>query len=210
MKFTSDFTPAERDLIRQFTRRSEDKKDIERFGEGFDTTIKLDMAKATLEEASSKAYRTRLRKQLRFHENNLTPAPKRAAINRNYTLNKFLRDYLHKHGRPKNISGFISRLSKEGHLDVADAEGNVRTLNDRTVRLMIEGMRRPFSWPKPGRRRATTRRKSVAQHRHEPKSVAKPTRVQPSLPKLKFLEAPLKSAKESAGGSARGRRRPER
>jgi hypothetical protein len=80
---------------------------------------------------------------------------------------------------------------KKGLLDVKNAEGEVRTLNRRTVRLMIEDMRRPFSWPKPRRRRATTHRKSAPQHRHEPK------RGQPSLPKLKFLETSLKSAQEA-------------
>jgi hypothetical protein len=184
-------TRDQKSLIKEFMARDEDVKDVERFNEAFDAIIKLEKLKITHKEASSKAYRSRLRKRIRFYENKIAPAPKQAAIERNDDLSRFLFQYLRRYGFPKNTSHLLRRMEEKGLLDVENTEGKVRTLNHRTVRLMIEDMRRPFSWPKPGRRRAMTRRKSVAQHRHELK------RVQPSLPKLKFLEPLLKSAEEA-------------
>ena len=147
MKKKTNPTRDQRSLIGEFMARDEAEKDVELFNKAFDITIKLDRAKATLDEASSKAYRSILRKKIRFYENRITPAPKLAGIDRNYDLNEFLTEYLRQHGRPRNVGLFISWMSTKGLLDVADAEGNVRTLNDRTVRNMIENLMRPFSWP---------------------------------------------------------------
>jgi hypothetical protein len=191
-------------LFKEFLSRKADKKDVKLFDEAFDTIVKSKNAQTTHNEVSSKAYRSRLRKRIRFYENKIAPAPKQAAIERNDDLRRLLFKYLRRYGFPKNTSHLLRRMEEKGLLDGENAVGKDRTLNHRTVRLMIEDLRRPFSWPKAGGRRATTRRKSVAQHRHELK------RAQPSLPKLKFLGGTPEVGEGSAGGSARGRRRPER
>jgi hypothetical protein len=202
------FTPAERDLIRQFLSRKADKKDVKRFDETFYAIEKVKTLRKKQDEGLSKGDRSSRRKRIRFYQNKIAQAAKQAAIERNKDLVPFLFRYLRRYGFPKNTSHLLCRMGKKGRLDVKNAEGEVRTLNHRTVRLMIDDMKRPFSWPKPGhRRKATTQRQSVGQHRH------KPGRVQPSLPKLKFLEGTPEVGAGSAGtphGSARGRWRPER
>jgi hypothetical protein len=189
---SAQFTPAQRDLIRKFLSRKAEKKDVQRFDETFYAINKVNTLHKKHEEGLSKGYRSSRRKRIRFYQNKIAQAAKQAAIERNNYLVQFLFRYLRRYGFPKNTSHLLRRMEeKKGLLDVKNAEGEVRSLNRRTVRLMIEDMRRPFSWPKPRRRQATTHRKSPPQHRHEPK------RGQPSLPKLKFLEAPLKSAQEA-------------
>ncbi len=206
MKEKANLTRDQKSLIREFLSRAADRNDVRRLGEAFNEIVTLKKLKKTHDEASSKAYRSRLRKRIRLCENEIASAPKEAAIERNANLLQFLFRYLRRYGLPKNTSHLLRRMKEKRLLDVENAEGKVRTLNHRTVRLMIEDMRRPFSWPKPGRRRPTTRVKSVAQHSNEL------DRVQPSLPKLKFLEPLLKSTKEAPElpTDARGRRRPER
>jgi hypothetical protein len=175
-------TRDQKSLIKEFLSRKADKNDVNLSNEAFDEIVKLQRLETTHNEASSKAYyRSLLRKDIRYLKNKLFPAPKLAAIQRNGDLLRFLFQHIRRYGFPKNTSRLLRQMEEKGLLDVENAEGKVRTLNHRTVRLMIEDMRSPFSWPKPGRRRATTRRKSVAQHRDELKP------GQPSLPKLKFL-----------------------
>jgi hypothetical protein len=188
-------------LFKEFLSRKADKKDVKLFDESFDAIVKLEELKTTHNEASSKTYRSRLRKRIRFYENKIAPAPKQAAIERNEDRLRFLFRYLRRYGFPKNTSHLLRRMEEKGLLDVENTEGKVRTLNHRTVRLMIEDMRRPFSWPKPGCRRATARHKLVAQPRHELK------RGQPSLPKLKFLKS-AEEAPELPTDLPAGRRRP--
>lgn len=209
-------------LFKEFLSRNADKKDVKLFDEAFDAIIRRQNAETTHNEASSKAYRSRVRKRIRFYENKIAPAAKLSAIERNNDLVLFLFRYLRRYGFPANTSHLLRRMEEKRLLDVENPKGEVRTLNHRTVRLMIEDMRRPFSWPKPGRRRAKTQRKSVAQLRQElgrsrprgvdaiPDGEVRHERVQPSLPKLKFLEALPKPAQEAPELPSRGRRRPER
>ena len=137
-------------LFHEFLSRKEDEKDVKLFEEAFDAIIRVRKLRETYEETSSKAYRSVIRKKIRFYENKIAPAPRNAAIERNYYLNKFLFRYFRRYGFPKNTSGLLRRMEQKGLLDVENTEGVVRTLNHRTVRTKIEDLKRPFSWPKPG------------------------------------------------------------
>lgn len=141
MNSKTDLTPEQRALIQEFISRNPSRKDDRLYRKAFDHADKLNTAIENCNE-----------KKIRFHSNIITPAAKLAAIDRNQYLVTFIRQYINKHGFPKNISLFVRKMRENGLTQVADAEGNVRTLNDRTVRYIVEDLRRPFSWPKKARK----------------------------------------------------------
>ena len=122
------------------------KKGDDVFAAAFKTCCKLLELKPELfgenprvDDALFISQRSRNKKRICRLENEITPAAKEAAIERNRGLTAFLWRYFRRYGVPANIGRFIARMRnrRKSILTVTKVDGQLRTLTVRAVREMM-------------------------------------------------------------------------